>query len=58
MSNTYGGFHLVMDGARYFRIYLLSRIAILGHDKGQGRSEDKTWNRRGIEVETYWRNTL
>lgn len=58
MSITYRGSRLFMDVARYFRIYLLSCIAILGHDKGLGRSEDKAWNRRGIEVETYWRNTI
>lgn len=52
MSNTYGGSHLVMDVARYFRIYLLSCIAILlGQDKELGRFEDKPWISREKTVE-------
>ncbi|MBK9718023.1 MAG: hypothetical protein IPQ02_10385 [Saprospiraceae bacterium] len=37
MSITCGGSHLVMDVARYFRIYLLSCIAILGQNIGKDK---------------------
>jgi hypothetical protein len=54
MSITCGGSHLVMDVARYFRIYLLSCIAILGQDIGKDKDTADPRISRGKGVNKPW----